>query len=198
MKDAANTAGFVGASLLATCMRREQARSHIAGPSVRKSEPTNTTTALHFKRPRAARAFTLIEVLVALAIVCTAGLMLAIAFSNVMKDYDAVFHRADHAGDLTLVRAALYATTDPALAQAWNDLALPEARHARWRAVITPGQLADLFVVECQVEISGTGEKDTFKATEHLMLLRPTWSQPADRETLRAASRDKLAQRKWD
>jgi prepilin-type N-terminal cleavage/methylation domain-containing protein len=144
------------------------------------------------------RAFTLVEVLVALAIVCGAGLVLATAFSNVMRDYDAVFHRVDHASDLTMVRAALFTTSDPTVAQAWNDLALPDSRKARWRATITPGQIADLFIVDCDVEISGTGTKDDFKTTEHLMLLRPTWSQPADRETLRAASRDKLAQRQWN
>ena len=144
-----------------------------------------------------ARAFTLVEVLVALAIVCGAGLVLATAFANVMRDYDAVFHRASHASDLTLVHAALYATVDPAVAQTWNDLALPDSRKARWRATITPGQIADLFAVDCDIEITDPGSGDTFKTTEHLMLLRPTWSQPADRETLRAASRDKLAQRQW-
>lgn len=145
----------------------------------------------------AARAFTLIEVLVALAIVCGAGLVLATAFSNVMRDYDAVFHRSDHAGDLTLVRTALFATADPTVAQTSNDLALPDSRRARWRATISPSQIADLFSVEVEVEITGSGPNDTFKASEHMMLLRPTWSQPTDRETLRAASRDKLAQRQW-
>jgi prepilin-type N-terminal cleavage/methylation domain-containing protein len=147
--------------------------------------------------PHGARAFTLVEVLVALAIVCGAGLVLATAFANVMKDYDAVFHRVDHASDLGFVRTALFATADPAVAQSWNDLALPDARKARWRAAITPGQVADLFAVDCEVEITGTGTEANFKTTEHMMLLRPTWSQPADRETLRAATRDKLAQRQW-
>jgi general secretion pathway protein I len=147
---------------------------------------------------RRSGGFTLIEVLVALAIVCAAGLVLAAAFSNVLKDYDAVFHRSDHANDLTMVRTALFATSDLTVAQAWNDLALPDARKARWRAVVTPGQIADLFAVDCDVEITGSAASDTFKTTEHLMLLRPTWSQPVDRETLRAASRDKLAQRKWN
>jgi len=147
--------------------------------------------------PRRCRAFSLVEVLVALAIVAGAGLVLALAFSNVLRDYYAVFHREDHSSDLTLVNAALYATVDPTVAQAWNDLALPDNRKGRWRATITPGQIADLFAVDCEVEISGTGTTETFKTTEHLMLLRPTWSQPADRETLRAASRDRLAQRQW-
>jgi prepilin-type N-terminal cleavage/methylation domain-containing protein len=151
-----------------------------------------------FSRARRAGAFTLIEVLIALAIISAAGLVLAAAFSNVLRDYDAVFHRTDHAGDLQLVRTALCATADLSVAQAWNDLALPDNRKARWRAMVTPGQIADLFAVDCEVEISGTGSKDDFKTTLHMMLLRPTWSQAADRETLRAASRDKLAQRQWN
>jgi prepilin-type N-terminal cleavage/methylation domain-containing protein len=151
-----------------------------------------------FSQSRRAGAFTLIEVLIALAIISAAGLVLAAAFSNVLRDYDAVFHRADHAGDLQLVRTALLVTSDLSVAQAWNDLALPDARKARWRAMVTPGQIADLFAVDCEVEISGAGTKDDFKTTLHLMLLRPTWSQATDRETLRAASRDKLALRQWN
>jgi len=166
-----------------------------AGAGLAEAGPGSATPASAVRR---ARGFTLVEVLVALAIVCAAGLVLAAAFSNVMRDYDAVFHRTDHAGDLTLVRAALFTTADPAVAQTWNDIALPDARKGRWRATIAPGQIADLFSVDCDVEVNGSGPKDSYKVTEHLMLLRPTWSQPVDRETLRAASRDKLAQRQWN
>lgn len=149
-------------------------------------------------RPRSTRAFTLIEVLVSLAIVAAAGLVLAMAFTNVLRDYNAIVHRSDHADDLLLVHAAIDSTADPAVAQTWNDVPLPDGKKARWRATITPGQIADLFAVDCDIEVTAPEGADSYKLTEHFMLLRPTWSQPADRETLRAASRDKLADRKWN
>jgi prepilin-type N-terminal cleavage/methylation domain-containing protein len=147
---------------------------------------------------RRLRGFTLIEVLVALAILSAAALVLATAFANVIRDYDAVFHRKDHAGDLQMIRAAVCATSDLATAEEWNDIVLPDNRKGRWRVSVTPGEIADLFAVDCQIEITGGVSEDNFSTTDHMMLLRPTWSQPADRETLRAASRDKLAQRQWN
>jgi prepilin-type N-terminal cleavage/methylation domain-containing protein len=144
------------------------------------------------------RGFTLIEVLVALAILSAAALVLATAFANVIRDYDAVFHHKDRAGDLQMIRAAVCATSDLPTAEEWNDIVLPDNRKGRWRVAVTPGQVADLFAVDCQIEVTGAANEDNFQTTDHMMLVRPTWSQPADRETLRAASRDKLAQRQWN
>ncbi|HVU17473.1 MAG TPA: type II secretion system protein [Candidatus Didemnitutus sp.] len=150
------------------------------------------------KKHRVRSAFTLIEVLVALAILSASALVLAMAYSNVIRDYAAVFNRKDHAGDLQMIRGAVEATADLTTAQDWNDIVLPDNRKGRWRVSVTPGQIADLFAVDCQIEITGGPGEDNFNVTDHMMLLRPTWSQPADRETLRAASRDKLAQRQWN
>lgn len=142
-------------------------------------------------------AFTFIEVMVALLIFALSGLVLASAYVNVLSAQHAALHRDDRAADLRLVREALRAEPSPDKVTAWNELTLPDDRSARWRAVLTPTTVADLFEVALEIELTDGDGKKSPTITETCRLLRPTWSQPADRETLRAAARSKLAERTY-
>lgn len=144
---------------------------------------------------RARAGFTLIEVLVALAIFALSGIVLASAYVNVLNAHAAALHRDDYAADRKLVREALMAEPSLDKVTAWNDLALPDDRTSRWRATVTPAPVADLFDVVIEVEFTDANGRRAPTVTENCRLLRPTWSQPADRDTLRAAARSKLAQR---
>ncbi len=147
--------------------------------------------------PLRVRGFTFIEVMVALVIFSFAGLVLAAAFVNVLNAQQTALHRDERAADLRLVRAALRAEPDLARAQDWNDLPLPDGREARWQATVVPAAVADLFDVTLVIELTGAGGERRPAVTETCRLLRPTWSQPADREALRAAARKKLAGRTY-
>jgi general secretion pathway protein I len=142
-------------------------------------------------------AFTFLEVLVALAIFGFTGMVLASAYLNVLSAQHASVQQDATAGDRRLVRQAL--CTEPTLEKVtvWNEIELPENRTGKWRATVTPTKIADLFDVTLEIQLPALkGSKDeTF--TETLRLLRPTWSQPADRETLRADARSRLAQRSF-
>lgn len=142
-----------------------------------------------------AGGFTLIEVLVALVIFAFSGVILASSYVNVLSAHQAALHRDDHAADRQMVREALWAEPVLEKVTVWNTLTLPDDRTARWRATVVPTAIADLFDVTLQVELTGSDGKSLPAVTETCRLLRPTWSQPADRETLRAAARSKLAQR---
>ena len=141
------------------------------------------------------RAFTLIEVLVALVIFAFSGVILASSYVNVLSAHQAALHRDDFAADRQMVREALWAEPVLDKVTAWNALTLPDDREARWRATVTATPVADLFDVALEVELSGSDGKKLPAITETCRLLRPTWSQPADRDTLRAAARSKLALR---
>ena len=141
------------------------------------------------------RAFTLIEVLVALVIFAFSAVILASSYVNVLSAHEAALHRDEFAADRRMVREALWAEPSLDKVKAWNDLALPDDRSARWRATVTPAPVADLFDVALEVELTDGNGKRLPTVTENCRLLRPTWSQPADRDTLRAAARTKLAQR---
>lgn len=149
-------------------------------------------------RPSRRRGFTLLEVVVSLAILSIAGVVLATGFASFLQNYHAAFNRSRDPEDVALVRAALLAEPDVEKVEDWNDLELPEDRKARWRATVEPTTIADLFSVTCEVEIRSPDESEPVQTTLHLNLLRPTWSQPDERETLRAASRDRLADRKFE
>lgn len=139
--------------------------------------------------------FTLVEVLVALAILSITGVVLATGFASFLQSYGIATRRSSHAADVALVRAALLAEPDREVVENWNDLSLPEDAKARWHATITPTDIADLFTVACEIELTDPREPGTYTTTLNLTLLRPTWSQADERETLRAASRDRLAER---
>ncbi|MBI2516079.1 MAG: type II secretion system protein [Opitutae bacterium] len=146
-------------------------------------------------RVRGRRAFTLIEVLVALAIFAFAGVVLIGAFVNVLNAQQAALQRDNLASVRRLVHTALWSQPDLAKVEEWNDLELPDRYRARWQAAVTPTDVADLFDVTLQIELTSPDGGALPAITEDFRLLRPTWSQPADREALRAAARDRLAQR---
>lgn len=139
--------------------------------------------------------FTFLEVLVALAIFALTGLVLASAYMNVLSAQHASLQRDASLADRRLVREALYAEPTLEKVTAWNDLELPEDRTARWRATVVPTTLADLFDVTLEIELPAADGRKGAVITETCRLLRPSWSQPADRDKLRADARSKLAQR---
>lgn len=141
--------------------------------------------------------FTLIEVLVALLIFAFSGLVLASSYVNVLSAHQAALQRDEGAADRRLIREALRA--EPALEKilAWNDLPLPDDRSARWRATLTATTVADLFDVALEIELTDQKGNKQPAIKETCRLLRPTWSHSADRDTLRAAARSKLAQRTY-
>ena len=150
------------------------------------------------RRRRSAGGFTFLEVLVALAIFGFTGMVLASAYINVLSAQHASVQQDVTAADRRLVRQALYAEPTLDKVHAWNEIELPEDRKGKWRATVTPTKIADLFDVVLEIDLpapKGSSQDLTF--TETCRLMRPTWSQPADREALRTDARSKLAQRSF-
>lgn len=141
---------------------------------------------------RRRRAFTLIEVLVALAIFAIAAVALGAAYVNLIQTHAALRDRDGSESDLAWAREALLAEPDRATAERGGDVVLPDGRAASWRAVIEPAAVSDLFDVVLEVTAPPPGGSgDLVRRSEKLRLLRPTWSTEAERKDLR----DKAAQR---
>jgi hypothetical protein len=68
----------------------------------------------------------------------------------------------------------------------------------KWTAEIDPADTTDLFTVVFTCTITSPKTVEPKTVVENFMLLRPTWSDPSARSTLRqnAASRIALAQGK--
>lgn len=137
-------------------------------------------------------AFTLIEVLVALAIFAMAAVVLGGAYLNVLNGYEVARRATQTNPDVAFARAALLAQPDPDLARQGAEFDAADGRHVRWTAAIEPTTVADLFTVTFECEITGAGLSEPQKTQQVFRVLRPTWSQAADRTTLRANAKDRI------
>lgn len=141
------------------------------------------------------RAFTLVEVLVALAIFAIAAVALGGAYLNLIQLHAALKLRDGSGEDMQWVRVALLAEPDRATAERGGDLVLPDGRNATWRATITPTNVSDLFDVALELNAPapiGSGTGDVLRHSSKLRLLRPTWSTDAERNELRRKAKDRI------
>ncbi|MEY3852224.1 MAG: hypothetical protein RI910_1204 [Verrucomicrobiota bacterium] len=138
------------------------------------------------------RAFTLIEVLVSLAIFAVAAVSLGAAYSNVLLSRIAMKQDEQRLDDRSRCRAALLETPGFEDVEAGGEIHLPGGRTARWQGKIEATAVSDLFAVQLTAEIEAAdgGEAEEFAETR--MLLRPTWSIPSDRQKIRDDARQRL------
>ncbi len=144
-------------------------------------------------RRRAGRAFTLIEVLVALAIFAIAAVVLGTTYVNLLMCHAALRELDSSGGDMQWARDALLTVADRQEAERGGDVVLPDGRTANWRATITETGVSDLFDVVLELDappVGGGG--DLVRSRSQLRLLRPTWSTEAEREQLRNRARERL------
>ena len=139
------------------------------------------------------RAFTLIEVLVALAIFAIAAVVLGAAYSNLMLAHASIRDRDGSDAEIVWAREAMLLEPDRAVVERGGDIVLPDGRNATWRATVAPTSVSDLFDVTLELSApppSGTG--DLVRVSETLRLLRPTWSTAAERKDLRDRATQRL------
>ena len=141
-------------------------------------------------------AFTLIEVLVSLAIFALAAVVLGATYVNVLSSYDAVSRRNQHEQDVRFLRAAVLGESDRKIVEAGGDLPLPELRTGHWEAKIEEAGVADLFRVSFRCEIRDPARAQPWEQEEIFMLLRPGWSDPVLRDKLRQATTERVQKRR--
>jgi general secretion pathway protein I len=138
-------------------------------------------------------AFTLIEVLVALAIFALAAVGLGAAYSNVLMSRMALKEKGVGEEDFARCRAAMLETANFADIEKGGDVYLPDDRMGRWKGKIEPTTVADLFWVTITVEIQATAGGAYGPPREQSQwILRPTWSVESDRAKLLADAKERL------
>ena len=139
------------------------------------------------------RGFTLIEVLMSLAIFALAAVSLGAAYSNVLLGRLALKQDEQRLDDLARCRAALLETPGFDDVKAGGEIHLPGERTARWKGKIEATAVSDLFAVQLTCEIQAVKDGDYGdEINETRMLLRPTWSIPSDRQKIRDDARQRL------
>lgn len=139
------------------------------------------------------RGFTLIEVLVSLAIFALAAVGLGAAYSNVLLSRMALKEQGKGEEDFARCRAALLETANFADIEKGGDVYLPDSRMARWKGKIEPTTVSDLFWVTITVEIQPASGGDYGPPREQSQwILRPTWSVESERTKLLADAKERL------
>jgi general secretion pathway protein I len=141
---------------------------------------------------RADRAFTLIEVLLALVIFALTAVVLGGAYVNVLNSYEVARRANVNDEDVSFARSQLLTQSDLPTAQAGAEFDDGD-RHVKWTSEVEPANTTDLFTVTFTCVITGT-TADTRTVVETFMLLRPTWSDPTARTTLRQNAANRIAQ----
>lgn len=136
--------------------------------------------------------FTLIEVVVALAIFASASVGLTMAFTSILtvREHGVQSDRLDV--DLRAIRRQLLLEPDLEAAEEGNTLETLSSGEAEWSAEIEPTEVVDLFQVRFNVELSDPPEGLPDRYSETLYLLRPTWSEQDERDELLAEKREAL------
>jgi general secretion pathway protein I len=139
--------------------------------------------------------FTLIEVLVSLAIFALAAVVLGATYVNVLLNYRTAGRRLGDDQNVRLVRALVIGEPDRTVVAAGGDLPLPDNGTVHWEAKVEEAEVADLFKVSLHCETRTNDGADVPPHDETFILLRPTWSDPAIRDQLRQTATERLAKR---
>ena len=144
------------------------------------------------KQARQTKGFSLIEVLIALALFAICSNLIASAFINALlaRERNASSTYQDIA--INSVRKQLLLEKNSEDAEEGGTLTLLEKGEASWTVEIFPTDVIDLF--ECRFDIefleSDSPNQETYSET--LYLLRPTWSESDERSSLLQEKKDAL------
>jgi len=138
------------------------------------------------------RGFTLIEVLVALAIFTLTAVVLGGAYLNVLNSYEVARRSNLNDSAVSFARSQLLSQAD--LQTAENGAAFDDGdRHVKWTAEIEPASTTDLFTVTFTCTVTEPSAHEPRVVVESFMLVRPTWSDPTARTQLRQDAANRIA-----
>jgi len=137
-------------------------------------------------------AFTLLEVLVALAIFAMAAVVLGATYVNALNAYEIASRRNEYEEDLRFVRAALLAEPSRDKVEEGGDLNLGGEKRGRWQADIASTDTADLFAVTWTCTITDPARPAPNRTTQTFLQLRPTRSDPVERSQLLDNARKRI------
>lgn len=139
------------------------------------------------------KGFTLLEVIVALAVFALAAVVLGSAYVNVLAAYESAARGNQTDEDVRFARAQLLAEPDHDKAETGGDFTSPGGRPVKWRATIASTQTADLFTVTFVCELGGAAGVEARTVTENFTVMRPTWADPTENTKLKQDAQDRIA-----
>lgn len=166
---------------------------HLAEHSnVETSKGTASRKHAAHKYPSSKRGFTLIEVVIAVALFAMAATVLSSTFVNALLAREHVQNHDLRNSDIRAVRLQLLLTPNLEDAEEGDQLETLNSGEATWSAEIEPMEVVDLFRVILQIELLEPLEDQETTYSEELYLLRPTWSESGERSELLQEKKDDL------
>ncbi len=141
---------------------------------------------------RTVSGFSLIEVVVALALFAMASVVLTASFVNALLAREHGQSNDLRHADIRAVRMQLLLEPNLNDAEEGDRYQTLNNGTANWQAAIEPTNVVDLFQVQLRIEFSEPQEQQEATHTESLYLLRPTWSKSDERSTLLQDKKDAL------
>lgn len=139
-----------------------------------------------------ADGFSLIEVVVALALFAMAAVVLNSSFVNALLARERGLSNDRLHADIQAVRLQLLLEPNLEDAEDGGRYETLNSGTANWEASVEPTNLIDLFHVQLQIEFSDPQDDQAATHTESLYLLRPTWSESDERSELLQDKKDEL------
>ena len=121
-----------------------------------------------------------------------AAMVLAASYVNVLLSYQIAARGTQGDEDVKFARAQLLAIADPKKIEEGGDFDSTGGRRVHWSAQIESTETADLFLVHFLCEISDPATPEMPKIAQDFRVLRPTWSDPAERDKLRQDARQRI------
>ena len=137
------------------------------------------------------RGFSLIEVVIAIAIAGTAFLVLTETFFNVLLTLEGLESESDYEKDVRFVRRQIIQIADRDELEEGGEITTLDLGEAEWDAEIEETETVDLFKLELEIEFENpAGEPIQYR--EILYLLRPTWSDPIESSAILSEVKDRI------
>lgn len=144
------------------------------------------------KPRRTVYGFSLIEVVIALALFAMASVVLTSTFVNALLAREHGQSNDIRNADIRAVRMQILLEPNLEDAENGDRYETLENGTASWEASIEPTNVVDLFQVQLSIQFSEPQEGQEASHTETLYLLRPTWSESDERSQLLQDKKDDL------
>jgi prepilin-type N-terminal cleavage/methylation domain-containing protein len=136
-------------------------------------------------------AFSLIELVIAIAVAGIAFFVLTETFFNVLLTLEDLETESDHQKDVRFVRRQIIQIADRDELEDGGEITTLDLGEATWEAEVEETGIVDLFRLDLQVEFENP-DGETIEYRESLYLLRPTWSDPIESSTILSEAREKM------
>jgi prepilin-type N-terminal cleavage/methylation domain-containing protein len=142
-------------------------------------------------RYRESNGFSLIEVVIAIAVAGIAFFVLTETFFNVLLTLDGLESESDYQKDVRFVRREIIQIADRDELEDGGEITTLDLGEAVWEVELEETEVVDLFTMDLLIEFENP-DGSPIEYRERLFLLRPTWSDPIESSAILSDVRDRI------